>query len=80
MATETTRSDETVRSYMRNLPPVPPGYDFTIQQRAQQFQYFKNRHDLTDQQNPVMDLFNVDVIAVCSLFYFLIFISIILFL
>ena len=32
MATETTRSDETVRSYMRNLPPVPPGYDFTIQQ------------------------------------------------
>lgn len=70
-ATQTTRSDESVRSYMRNLPPAPYGYNFTIQQCAQQFQYFKNKHDLTDQQNPLMDLFNVEVIAVCQLFYFI---------
>lgn len=69
MATATTRSDESVRSCMRNLPPVPNGYKFSLQQRAQQFQYFKQKHDLTHQQNPCMDLFNAAVIAVCKLFY-----------
>lgn len=63
-ATETTRSDENVRLYMRHLPPVPNGYKFSIQQRAQQFQYFKQQHDLIHKQNPVMDLFNTTVIAV----------------
>lgn len=72
LATETTRSDESVRSYMRNLPPVPDGYSFSIQQRARQFQYFKHQHDLIDQQNPSIDLFTVDIIAVCQLFSFVI--------
>lgn len=62
--TETTRSDESVRLSMRHLPPVPNGYRFSIQQRAKQFQYFKQQHDLNHKQNPVIDLFNATVIAV----------------
>jgi hypothetical protein len=65
-ATANTRSDETVRSCMRNLPPMPASYNFSIQQRVKQFQYFKNQHDITHQQNPTMDLFNVAIIAVCK--------------
>lgn len=65
-ATTTTRSDESVRSYIRNLPPVPDGYNFSIQQRGQQFQYFKHKHDVTQQQNYMMDLFNTAIIAVCK--------------
>ncbi len=64
--TANTRSDEEVRSCMRNLPPMPAGYNFSIQQRVKQFQYFKNQHDITHQQNPTMDLFNVAIIAVCK--------------
>ena len=63
-ATSNTRSDEAVRSCMRHLPPVLSGYDFSIQQRAKQFLYFKNQHDITHHQNPIMDLFNVAILAV----------------
>ena len=66
MATQTTRSDESVRSCIRNLPSIPQGYEFSIQQRAQQFQYFKQKHDLTHVQNPTLDLYNAAVIAVCK--------------
>jgi len=69
MGTSTTRSDESVRSCMRSLPPVPRGYDFSIQQRAQQFQYFKQTHDFSHRQNPCMDLFNAAVVAVCKRVY-----------
>lgn len=62
----TTRSDEAVRSCMRHLPPVPPGYDFSIQQRVKQFLYFKNQYDINHYQNPAMDLFNVAILAVCK--------------
>lgn len=68
-ATVNTRSDESVRSCMRNLPPLPPGYNFSIQQRVKQFQYFKNQHDINHHQNPTLDLFNVAIIAVCTLHY-----------
>ena len=66
MATQITRSDESVRSCIRNLPSIPQGYEFSIQQRAQQFQYFKQKHDLTHVQNPTLDLYNAAVIAVCK--------------
>jgi hypothetical protein len=49
---------------MRNLPPVPPGYKFSIQQRAKQFLYFKHQQDINHKQNPTMDLFNVAIVAV----------------
>lgn len=66
LGTSTTRSDESVRSCMRNLPPVPNGYDFTLRQRIEQFQYFKQKHDVSHQQNPELALFNVAVVAVCK--------------
>ena len=64
--TKCTRSDERVRSYMRHLPPIPGGYNFSIQQRVEQFQYFKHRHDIVHRQNSSMDLFYADIIAVCK--------------
>ena len=62
----TTRSDEMVRSCMRNIPLVPPGYTFSTRQRIQQFQYFKAKHDIKIGQDPTIDLFNVAIIAVCE--------------
>lgn len=64
--TATTRSDETVRSCIRNIPPVPQGYAFSMQQRVQQFQYFKAKQDDKFNQNKFVDLFNVAIIAVCE--------------
>ena len=65
-ASANTRSDETVRSCMRNLPPLPPGYTFTVQQRARQFEYFKHQRDINHHQNPTTDLFNVAILALCQ--------------
>jgi hypothetical protein len=60
----TTRSDEMVRSCMRNIPSVPPGYAFSTRQRIQQFQYFKAKQDTKTGQHSTIDLFNVAIIAV----------------
>ena len=60
-----TRSDEAVRSRMRNLPPVPQGYAFPTRQRVQQLQYFKNQLGLSPKQDDSVDLFNAAVIAIC---------------
>lgn len=64
-----TRSDEQVRTCIRNLPPVPSGYTFSIPQRIQQFQYFKAKSDIKQKmkQNQIIDLFDVAIIAVCKL-------------
>ncbi len=51
---------------MRYIPAVPPGYVFSIRQRAQKFQYFKDQLDLLRKQDQSMDLFNVAIIAVCK--------------
>jgi hypothetical protein len=60
------RSDESVRTCIRQIPSVPPGYTFSIRQRVEQFQYFKNNLDIKTKQDKTMDLFNVAVIAVCK--------------
>ena len=64
--TATTRSDETVRSCIRNIPAVPSGYAFSMKQRVQQFQYFKAKRDSQLNQNKLVDLFNVATVAVCE--------------
>ena len=61
-----TRSDEAVRSQMRNIPPVPHGYAFSTRQRVQQFQYFKNQLDLNAKQDDTVDLFNASIVAICK--------------
>jgi hypothetical protein len=61
-----TRSDEAVRSCLRNIPPVPTGYAFSLQQRIQQFQYFKNKQDIKMKPNESLDIFNVAIIALCK--------------
>ena len=64
--TQNTRSDEQVRTCMRQIPPLPTGYTFSIRQRIEQFQYFKNLSDTKVKLNGSIDLFNVAVIAVCK--------------
>ena len=64
--TKDKRSDEKVRSCMRNLPPIPLGYTYSIRQRIEQFQYFKNQLDKNAPQDQTMDLFSVAIIAVCK--------------
>jgi hypothetical protein len=61
-----TRSDEAVRSYMRQIPPLPTGYTFSIRQRIEQFQYFKNKKDMSMKPDQFVNLFNSVVIAVCK--------------
>ncbi|CAF1164515.1 unnamed protein product [Adineta ricciae] len=63
-ATSTTRSDEAARSCMRNLPPSPTGYTFSIRQRIEQFQYFKQQSDIHIKPNQSNNLFNSTIIAV----------------
>lgn len=63
-ATADTRSDEAVRSCIRNLPPVPHGYTYSILQRAEQFLYFKDKLDMVTKQDDSIDLFNISIIAV----------------
>jgi hypothetical protein len=65
-ATSNTRADEVVQLCMRHIPPMPPGYAFSIRQCVQQFQYFKNKLDVNQKQDETMDLFNVAIIAVCK--------------
>jgi len=65
-ATSNTRADEAVQLCMRHIPPMPPGYAFSIRQCVQQFQYFKNKLDVNQKQDETMDLFNVAIIAVCK--------------
>jgi hypothetical protein len=48
------------------IPPIPLGYTYSIRQRIQQFQYFKNKYDTSQKQDDSMDLFNVSIIAVCK--------------
>jgi len=60
------RSDESVRTCIRQIPSVPPGYTFSIRQRVEQFQYFQNNLDIKTKQDETMDLFNVAIIAVCK--------------
>ena len=64
--TSTTRSDEDVRSCMRQLPPLPIGFTFSVRQRVAQFQYFKNKVDLDQTPHDTVNLFNANVIAVCK--------------
>ena len=64
-ATPTTRSDEKVRTCMRNIPVVPPGYTFSISQRIKQFQYFKHKLDIKIKQDDSINLFIVALIAIC---------------
>lgn len=66
--TPNTRSDEQVRSCIRQIPPLPLNYTFSICQRVEQFQYFKNRFDITIQPNSSIDIFNASIIAVCKYF------------
>ena len=49
------RSDETVRSCMRNLPSVPLGYTFSMRQRVKQFQYFKAKLDCKIKPDQIID-------------------------
>ena len=65
-ATAEIRADETVRSCMRQIPPLPAGYTFSIRQRVEQFGYFKNQLDLKIKPDQSTDLFNVALIAVCT--------------
>lgn len=65
-ATMDTRSDEETRSCMRRIPVPPPGYTFSIRQRIQQFQYFKNKQDIKPKQNESIHLFNAAIIALCK--------------
>lgn len=64
--TVTTRSDEAVRSCMRRLPPIPTGYTFSVRQRVEQFQYFKDKLDMKAKQDENIDLFTAAIIAVCK--------------
>ena len=64
--TANTRSDEAVRSCMRHIPEVPVGYTFSIRQRIQQFQYFKNQLDTKTKPDEAVNLFNAAIIAVCK--------------
>ena len=58
------RADELVRSCMRHVPSPPVGYTFSIRQRVEQFQYFKNRVDVNTKPHPTADIFNIALIAV----------------
>ncbi|CAF1689698.1 unnamed protein product, partial [Adineta ricciae] len=62
--TSITRSDEDVRSCIRQLPPSPTGYTFSVRQRVAQFRYFKNKLDLDRAPDDSINLFNATVIAV----------------
>ena len=65
-ASATTRSDETVRSGIRNIPSAPPGYALSMQQRAQQFQYLKTKQNRKFHQNTSVDLFDVAILDACQ--------------
>jgi hypothetical protein len=66
LGTSNTRSDETVRSCLQNIPPVPPGYTYSIRQRAQQFKYFKEKLDINRKPDETTDIFNVAIITLCK--------------
>jgi hypothetical protein len=63
------RSDHETGYCMNDLPPVPSNkYTFSLRQRAEQFEYFKNKLDL-EMPNFNLDLYNAAIVAVCKLYY-----------
>ncbi len=61
------KDDEKIKLFIKNLPPPPPDYRFSMRQYYLQYAYFKSRrHESIPNEH--LDLYNAKVIAVCKCF------------
>jgi hypothetical protein len=64
LTTSWDRTNEQIRSLIKNLPKPPLGFDFSMDQRQQQAQFFKFGKDHIIPRDNV-DLYDADIVAIC---------------
>ena len=60
-----TRKKDEAQQLVRDVPDVPMGYEFSIRQREEQFQFFRAKKENCVYPSDYVDLYNYSIVAVC---------------